>query len=504
MPKHLIAALLIVASSYSFAADPNGYTAKYEKTIGTPPQCSVTISSSSDPNWAKLNDPAYPVICIAPGDYTSRGTIMLSAKGTTTAKRWLRYVRSSDSNDLPWRQDPSNRAVLDSLNFSGGAHWIVHRLTLDGSRSVRSALVLFSDNTNANENVIDSVLVEHGANDLVHIGWANADNTIQNSVLRDCRISSGTDSVGVGHFGAVHTRTVNNEIYGCVKAIYISQHVAPGTVVENNDLYVPSSLYTDCGGNYRVDGTCSTTESVVGTKNGGTSSEPVKMIHNRIWGNRKSDTTLCCAGGGGQGSLAFIGGQNATADPNTTGAKYTLFQNNILLDSQIGIASYWGGVRNNTFLGNIIYNIHRFNSSVPSHAIGTGSEVSSQIYLNTIIDSDSWIALAGGADNDARCNVVLNSGKGSISIGTNTHVENNAFFAASPFTTGSTADDVVSSSPSDAKAGDVCFYRKLRTGPERVCIPYSKPSNISPHLKSCKSTIGQRLDIGVTHSYPMF
>lgn len=499
--RYLPILLLLAAVAPVEAADINGYSATYEAAVSNPPDCDIIIRSSGDSGWATLNNPSYRVICLAAGDYSSRGKIVLRASGTSSQKRWLRHVTSSAK---PWRQPEVERAKLAGVVLEGGAsHWIIHGITVDPDYADSGdGTIQFTQSSNVNNVIIDSVLIENGASaNLVYLGRDVHHNWIQNSVLRNCRIRKGFDAGGVGMFGAKNNYIVNNEIYGCVKAIYISEHLAKGTVIENNDLYTPTTLYSDCNGRYNGSGPCSATESIIGTKNGGTAAEPVRMLHNRIWGNRKTDTSLCC-NSGGSGSLAFIGGQNATADPATTGAKYTLFMNNVLMDSQIGIGSWWGGTHNNSYIGNLIYNVRRFLPGADSHAIATGMDNNSEFYLNSIIDSDVWISL-GGFQNDVRCNVAVNSGGGRMSFRSGTQVENNVFYGTPPYATSSSAY-MSYPSAADAQSGEFCFYRKLQTGPEKFCIPHAKPSPRSPHYLTCSESVGARPGIGINDDHPLY
>ena len=47
MKRLFACALLLFAAAPSLAADANGYTAKYEKQIGTPPACSTVMTISA-------------------------------------------------------------------------------------------------------------------------------------------------------------------------------------------------------------------------------------------------------------------------------------------------------------------------------------------------------------------------------------------------------------------------------------------------------------------------
>jgi hypothetical protein len=499
LPFLILAILPLVISVAAKAADQNGYTANYEKRIGTPPPCSITISSAKDSNWEKLNDPSVRVICLRRGDYTSRGTIKLTASGTSGDERWLR-LQSSDDQRRPINQSLDEQAKIKRLVFEGANYWVIHRIVIDGSGASHSPLIELMSNAGSTNNIIDSVLAENSPQNIVVIKHTNNGNTVQNSVLRRCKANPSYDFSGVALMGGpTNTRIVNNEIYECQKAVYISEHRAEGTVIENNDLYFTTNQYTDCKGHFNRKGPCSASEVLIGTKNGGTSTNPVRIIQNRLWGARRSDTSVCCASGS-HGKLISLSSNGRQADPDRHGAKYTLVQNNILMDAQIGLDGYWAGIRNNSVIGNLFYRIRAFYPTV-SHAIGTegGYTVSSEYYLNTIIDSDIWFDFGGSPENDVRCNVVINGGEKRGKPGSNTQVVQNAFYNTEAFSTASTTTDIEYSNAADANSLKFCFKRKLLTGPEQICIPYAKPiAQQTPHMKGCDSNLGARRNIGVS------
>jgi len=494
MKRLFACTLMLFAAAPSLAVDANGYTAKYEKSIGTPPPCSVTITSSSDPNWGKLNDSSYPVICLTPGDY---GTITLTASGASGKERWLRYKNPNNTGTHPVQQSAADRAKIKRLVFNGADYWIIHHITIEGG-GAGTRLIEFVSGSSSTNNIVSSVLAEDVAENAIYVGFGNNNNTIQNSVIRDCIATPGQDRAGVSISGGpINTHIINNEIYGCQKAVYISEHQAEGTVIENNDLYFSMDQYTDCSGNYNGTGPCSASEVVIGTKNAGISSNLVRILHNRLWGGRRTDTSVCCAGGGSYGKLMSISGKDSQ---DTNGSKYVLIQNNILMDSQIGLDGYWANLRNHSVIGNVFYNIHAFHSTTPTRAIATegGHTTYSEYYLNTIIDADVWFDFGGATNNDVKCNVIIDSGGIRSYTGNGTQVDYNAFYNTSLFTTGSVATNISYQSASDTKNIDYCFMRKLITGPEQFCIPYARPiSSVSPHDKTCDSSFDSRQNIGI-------
>ena len=502
-PKILLVSLPLVVPSVTHAADVNGYTAQFELNVGSAPACSAIIDSVNDSDWNRLNDPAYPVICIAPGDYSSRGAITLTVNGSPSNKRWLRYYNSANSNP-PWEQSAPERAKLNRLVFSSANYWIIDGITVDDGGAVQEA-VKFMDGTNAKNNVVNRVLIENSGDHLVSVASGNDDNSIQNSVLRNCVVAPGLDSSAISISGNVrNTRIVNNEIYNCVKGVYVSEHGAAGTIVENNDIYINTDRYTNCNGSLTTTGTCSAAEVLIGMKSGGTSSNPVLIIKNRMWGMRAADTSVCCAGGGAQGDAVGLDGNGDGADPNTTGTKYTMLRNNIVMDSQHGITSYWDGVRNNSMIGNILYNIRRYSTKFQSYAFSAegGYNSSSEWYLNTIVDSDVWMNFGVAPNSDVRCNLAINSGSAASSPGSGSQVTNNAYYATSGTATDNSANSIARFQVVDSKNTSFCFTRKLLTNPEQVCIPNAKSTAQSPHYRACTADIGTRAGIGINDIAP--
>lgn len=487
----------MLGANLSFAADENGYTARYEKSIGAPPACSVVINGANDANWSKLNDPAYRVICLAPGDYTSRGVLELTARGTAGNERWLRYTSNNDNGMRPIKQAYNERATVGGLRFRGADYWVVHRIAINGSGGGYHG-VEFVDSSDADNNIVDSVLAENVRAHMAAIFYSNDYNTIQNSVLRYCIATPDRDWSAIGLSGGpTGTRIINNETYHCTKGFYISEHIAAGTIVENNDMYISSEQYTDCRGNFIPSGPCAAAEIVVGLKAGGTQSDPVFITHNRFWGARSSDLSNVCCGSGAQGDVVHFSNNLNYAG---AGAQYVNFTNNIVMDGQNGIGDWWDYTKNNSIVGNIIYAIRPHYPSHPSVALSSYYLSNTQYYLNTIIDTSTSFAFGSGRNNDIRCNVVINGGSYTGQLGSGTEADNNAFYNSAAFSVGSSTIQMASAVSSNAN--DYCFNRKLQTGPERICIPKATPTQASPHYKACVTNLGARAGIGT--GLPLF
>lgn len=492
IPTLAVLLLSLLFTTILSAADRNAYNAQFQVKVPAEPPCSVVINGANDPNWSKLNDSNYRVICIQPGDYRSRGPIDLTASGTQGNERWLRYYSGNDSGAHPVKQAASGRAIFTAIRFRGAQRWVVRRLTIDGSGGSYIGLE-FSESANSDNNLVDSVLVENARSTLAAVFYSNDYNTIQNSVLRNCLATPDQDWVAIGLFGGpIGTRIINNEAYGCTKSFYISEHVAAGTIVENNDMYTAPEQYTDCHGNYNMSGPCAAAELVIGMKAGGSSDNPVLIAHNRLWGSRASDPSGVCCGSGAGGDVVHF--SNAWNDPDR-GTRYVLFKNNIVMDAQNGIGDWWDYTRNNTIIGNIIYNIRQHYSGQVSKAMMSNFLSNTQYYLNTVVDSDTWFEFGGGKENDVRCNLVIDSGAATGGAAPGTQVDNNVFYNTKIYSTGSS--NLAMGTSGAANTTDYCFFRKLQTSPEQTCIPKVKPTTASPHYKACTAALGARAGIGV-------
>lgn len=531
---------LLLLANTTQAADPNGYTSRYKRDVGSPPACDVVVNGPNDNNWSKLNDSNYRVICLTPGDYSTRGLLHLTANGRSGAERWLRYYSPDDSGKHPVNQANGERALVQGLVFHGSDHWIVDRLSFkSGGQHIRA----YENNSNKSENIIfNKILSENSGYNPIIVFDATNNITIQESVIRKSQTLLGSDIVAVAlEYNAQNTRIINNEIYDIAShPIQINFGVNyGGTIIENNDLYVSSALHTDCNGNYSTTGDCAAAEQILSIKDGGTSSNPVRVIHNRFWGARRSDSNVCCTGTGGD-AIGLNSGPNADTE-------YVLIQNNVFMDNQYGVTIPWYGTGRNSFIGNIMYK-----HSGKAFAF-TGNGDASEMYFNTIIEANSWADISGGdSDLDTRCNLIITSGgnSGGTPAGSAV-VQDNAFYGtaalahngsntiekqlqarqsgidyaqndhAIPKSVNGFAYRVIQGGRSadadpvfceslgctvqdggvvwQAVLGPYTFKRKLQTVPggETVSIPYARSYTEAMHARACLSNPGQRPGMGV-------
>jgi hypothetical protein len=574
MNYQTLALLMIFFISPTSGADRNGYTAKYECRAGGSycdvdvaaltninQACQQTISPST--SWNNI-DWSKDYICLAAGDHTWKGTLTIKISGTASKRKVLRYHRSGDTNDEPWNQTDSSRAKLHAITLDGADYWIIHRLNFP-SADVSDRIFLMNG---ASDNIVNRVLVEgRGTNNYFSpysaVGAWNCSSgtadrvTLQNSVIRNNGGIAGTDPVAIAFACGDDVHIVNNEVYDWSSKTFMSGgngagEELPGLILENNDLYLTSAMYNGSGR--------AKAESPITLKAAGTSSNPARLIHNRIWGARYSDTSQCCIGGEA-GATVIIN----PADP-PDGNHYILLQDNIMFDSQRGIGWANGMSLNQSIVGNILYKINEFTPGTgfaTSHAMEVISTANTEIYLNTIIDASQY-SISYGSDShntDIKCNVLISSGgrEGGTADAT-TQADNNAFYDTPKFTNNGGDNNIMqsistrsattnysignmirwspmsactstsnpacflykavtsgtssSSTPSPctslgctftdggvtwlASRGPYSFYRKLRTSPEQYVIPYARVHPNAQEGYACPANFMSRKGIGIS------
>lgn len=497
---------LCLLTNIALGADQNGYTAQYECRAGGA-YCNVDVSHLANRACDQVITPSMPwssinwsnnTICLQAGDHTAKGVLDIpsSANGSSNNYKVLRYYRSGDTNDNPWSQ--SQRATLKGVRVNGSDYWLFHRIAIDGNGSNTHSGFELTMHGGANNIIVNRILAENFQYSIVRTFNNGPNITIQNSVIRKTVVHPEYENQCIELDSTSRARVVNNEISDCNKAIS-SGNGDPSLLdakIENNDLYVSEDAHTDCAGNRMPGGPCATNEAIISFKTGGTAAEPIEIIHNRIWGARSGDGTLM--GNYNWGEAPSISLSQA---PEGYTANYVLVKNNIIWDAQAGISNWWGTPNHVSIIGNIIYDIKR-RTQWDVFPIRLNRMENVEVYLNTIIDSpETWLKLSGEVrETDVRCNVSLNSGRLMGTVSSSTQIENNAFYNTPVYSTGNPSSNISSQNASDARHEAYCFYRKLQTGAEQVCIPNARPTTASPHFQACAASVGSRPNIGINDS----
>jgi hypothetical protein len=587
--------------------DLNGYVSDYECRDGGP-KCDVDVEfyvakacdytiKESDGDWPSAGTlSGKHVICIEPGDYTSftsnkSGNVLAledSGDGTsgTNGYNVFKYYDPANptGDEDPWDLAKSKHCLIDRLDIYGD-YWIIHRIPFGhtgtnqpyGNRRLGSG--------EGGHHIFNRILVE-GEETLAiggdgkpdtearYSGWADdtpngtsvGHNVIQNSVFRWNGPKPSEESVAIDPYDSDNNFVVNNEIYD-----YVAHPVQLGgnhnptqenIVVENNDLYVTSRLYADCSDNTMdPNGSCDATEGPLSRKTTGTSSGPVIIKHNRLWGRHQwAGSSLCCNGDSGQ----TMGGYS--------NRPYNMVTGNILMGGPIAINNM---ASHDSYIGNIFFDYRTWEGTKYAHVLhqwndpGGGNQENNEWYLNTLIEAGngsnetSFPGLNTGY-NDVRCNVLIDAGPKQSGSAEGTDIANhNAFYNSTLFTFNESADnvdeDVVTRTlgdsdtysagqiarfgpytdcddPTDVECflyeaqdsgttsdqsvsacntldctfqdGDITweairgpftFWRKLRTTPEQFTIPYAAIGVGAPEYQQCPSSLGSRSSIGINN-----
>lgn len=310
---------------------------------------------------------------ITPGDYRKWGDFRPHFSGTPEQPYIFRYYdpKAAKPYDPPHPvklKAQGKEAILERFNFSGISHYVFHGLTFRGQAEVKKGKrggLYNCFRSESNHNILDYCLLEQVLwGDGVRIVNSSY-NAIQRCVIRDKIEGFTGDNIGVTVRAtkgrkSVDNRILDNEIYNVTDAVQLVYQInvgknapqtgeVPGTIIDNNDMYITPKLQRYKGGEELA---CA--ENAVDIKVGTSSpkdSDKIRIINNRMWGFRKTDKT-CSGGSNGSAIIMHINASNV------------LIENNIFFDVPRGIVV--GGkshqfpnenVSDITVHNNIFYNI---------------------------------------------------------------------------------------------------------------------------------------------------
>jgi hypothetical protein len=501
MSKRIPAVLTVVL----FAATPVG--AAPDKPIGS---CSGAVQIASNADWSKLNGPG-TVFCVSVGSFAP-GTVNVTADGTAASPRILRFVGSSSTYE-PW-QAATRATFSGALVFGGANHWVV-----DGIRFTRTVVDHIIKLENATHVTFQNILMEGAGGGVGQLnlrpGISNI--TLQNSVLRDTTQGS-SDRHCIKLVGrSTNVRIVDNEIYNCAgDAIQVGNgtssgesDVNEGVVIQGNDLYITTALWSNCNGVKTITGPCACAENAIDIKGTTRAADPVpeskwaKIRGNRMWGFQKPDSTC-----GGTPSS-----HTQTVVFHYSGADNILFEDNIVFDAGGGIGlpdKTQGAVppddvsEHITIRNNLVYNIWAKSGATTG---GGGIELFGkeafrvEYYFNSLIKAGQFYLLrsANSGANDFRCNLVID---GKTSSGSDQMtVSHDAYYNSAKLSQDAAPPSIVTTSAAAANMIDQCFTIKRQTAPKTKCLAGAMSTASSPHANLCSGVaVGSVPNIGVDNA----
>ena len=377
----------------------------YEEPVSLP-GCDFTITTTGD--WAQVNNGAYTIICVSPGDYTSVGVINLTASGTVGSRRYLRLLPAVEYGQHPYHLAVGDRARIKSFTITGN-YWVIDRLTTEGTQ----ANILDSG---ASNNIINRLHIK-GDNTYTLFRFTNSsNNTLQNSVLENGKITSGTDTYAIYLNIGGNEKIIWNEMRDTVSGYQQSAPSLQDNLLYGNEIYITKNLYTNCSGSFDPAGACMCSEGhATAVKGGNVAGKYMTIDSNLFYGYKTSDST--CSGTGGN-STHVVGSDGGHTITNL------IFKNNITFSGQANNIYTWSGPL--SFL--------EFRNNVIGYAV-TGLSVSY-------------------ADD--------------VTVDSNIYIRNTTNFVTSAEATNLTNTNNVDKT-SDSEYS-LCFdYRRI-TNPKRVCI----------------------------------
>ena len=278
----------------------NGYVSPYLEPINLP-TCNANdpdvqfIKTMSD--WSHINDAGKSIFCVSPGDYSEK-TITLTTSGTKDKKR---YIILYNGNDIhPGKLDKKNLAKV-SFIIKDTNYWTIDRMAYWESPTTLIPIKII----NSSNNLINRYFMDNVGNGII-LYPGSSDNSIQNCRIQRENITIHNDRAAIALYNdgksdisIKNTKVINNEIKNFVdgfqavrsstKALNINYE---GTILDNNIIFIDNTIYTDCKGNHDINGNCAYAENAIDLKSGSHNiNNPIRIINNKMWGYKKSDTT---------------------------------------------------------------------------------------------------------------------------------------------------------------------------------------------------------------------
>ncbi len=467
----LFVATFFFTAPYAHGEGVSESSESFEKEIDYPaynPDDSEQFVIDSNSDWDAINDSGKRIFWVEPGDYTGKGTIRITADGTSSSRRWILYRNpdNPDKNRHIWDMNNANRALVAYLLFEDADYWVVDRIRMESGIRVTGA----SDDTGSSDyNVFNRMMWKDATNDYIRSGIRMGrrhshdpghnqslatENTLQNSIIAGIQpVDSSTDVVGVAIIQGENNRVVNCEIFDVTDCVQtnLSEATAKSTKIQNCDMYYTQSFADD----------------------------PDSRIENAI------------------DIKAHWPDSEAPADKS----EWLLIDGNRIRD--FNVILHWEHSNYIRVINNIFFNVKNFSYAVPKKLeINYKHELSNNVIYNTEkgfkprhtddslytknifvdVPGTVWSWFSDPENNVVRKNVFINSDVGSVCL-SNT-VETNAYYNSTPFDCDDTDGQngtIIRSSGSDANHTDLDFQFRQISGPVNRTIPNGKVTEDSPH-----------------------
>ena len=401
----------------------------------TLPECDASnpevqfIKNNSD--WKMINSKNKRIFCVSPGDYRSVD-IKITASGTASKKR---YIVLNNGNDIHPGKLPLAQVANYALVFKQASYWVVDRMA--GVSPHASRVVDFkgarggTPGSGCTHNIINRLYTSNmGA--AVRFGTDGDSNTLQNSRIENMRLDSRKKDVmaviiednieKTPGMTITNTKIINNEIVNNNDGIHVGRHNytadggkrqsgnIAGTIIDGNDIYITSDLYTDGHGHHDPDGIYAYAEDGMDIKIGSDDpNNPMIISNNHVWGFRQSDTTGSSISSYGGGIGTHLGVYNIK------------IINNVVFDTMDGIAGASGarqdepyGMLNAEIKHNLLYEVGPILNR-PANALRFSMSKNIDASENIIINSRDDYAMVASSKGDVCVgnNIIINQENGN-------------------------------------------------------------------------------------------
>jgi hypothetical protein len=443
------------------------------------------ITQASD--WDEINNPAYEVFCVQPGDYRgwNNGAVLtLTTKGTASNPRWiLLYDPNNPSGtEHPVHLDATRQAVMPHFRISGGDFWYLYRMTVKGY-SQNSGDVIGTNGIR-----FSHMLIEEGEKSAFpRVVGGDGNYIFQYIVHRNIvpgprgtdRVAFYIDSCDFPPCGIVRNEIIN-PAGDAIQVAGTTYH--GGLRIDENEMYMTDERRTDCEtGLPDPDGLCASNEVMIVFKDPRTEpAEPSYITNNVIHNSYNFDGKSCCTSVGVQPAPAIVIGSGLAGDLSNIS-----IENNIVFEASQGIVLQHNGTRgarNIRVQRNLLYKIDSMRSAFKDDvALRTHPGYGTIEHNNVVVDGAVGLKTASRYPKDHQCNVAIDAGDVSYYSTSGTWNNNHAYglTAVKPGT-----GYIDHGPPENSGNVDLCIITHWITNPATYCIPYGKVTAASPHF-SC-------------------
>ena len=439
----------------------------------------MIISKNSD--WSHINDAGKKYFFVEPGDYSGAGFVKLTASGTADSKRYI--VLHNGNNTHPGKLDRSELAKVGFI-FNNCDYWVIDRMAYWDSHAVYNPIQI----KNSDNNIINRYYM-HDVGNGIYIYPGSDNNTVQNCRIERDDISIYFDRAAIGlynnrenNIAIKNTKILNNEIKNFVdgvQTIRVNEMNTPnnnyeGTIIDYNQIYIDSTIYTDGKGNHDPHGDFAYAENALDLKVGSDNPDnPMVITNNIMWGFRHSDETNSSLGDAGAVMPVHYDANNIIVEDNISFNSTIGFS---IADPKVSYSMANSKIKNNVFYAirkHVFYLANASNIVFEKNLIKRIGGNHNGYWLEGYYNSDVTFL------NNMIVNANYSTTKFSYSNYTST---NNEYFGAYP---GAIADgsDVKHSTDPTANYEDFVFTTDRYTNsPREITIPKIKPVQTGSRL----------------------